>query len=132
MFLVSTPLLSGVVVVKDNLLFAFERCRSLSVDLHKGQLRESEVSSLDLHCLKLSDPLKLNCVFFENGSDKKTNEEIFSGGSEFGIGDLRGEKGSRIKFLIGKGFASYSFPEDHRLCAGIFYFEKDALKKVKK
>lgn len=128
--LVTTPLQGRVVALKDNLLFAFEKCKSLSVDLHKGQLKEAVVSSFDLHCRKSSDKdLELKCEFFETGSQKKSEEVVFSGGSELGEGELKDKKGRTIKFLIGKGFASFEDPSAHKVCVGIFLFEKEALKK---
>ena len=126
----TTPLYGGVVPLKDNLLFAFEKCKSLSVDLHKGQLIEAVVSSFDVHCKKIPDKkLDLNCEFFETGSQKKSENSIFSGGSELGEGELKDKKGRIIKFLIGKGYASFEDPSKHKACIGIFLFEKEALKQ---
>lgn len=131
-FLLLFPAVSSArpVALKDNLLFAFEKCKSLSVDLHKGQLKEAVVSSFDLHCRKSYDKdLELKCEFFETGSQKKSEEAVFSGGSELGEGELKDKKGRTIKFLIGKGFASFEDPSAHKVCVGIFLFEKEALKK---
>lgn len=128
--LFSRPTLAGVVALKDNMLFAFEKCKRLSVDLQKGQLIEAVVDSFDLHCRKIpSKPLELKCDFFATGSQKKASEAVFKGGSELGEGLLKDDKGRRIRFLIGKGFASFESPPEQKACIGIFLFEKDALKK---
>lgn len=128
--LVTTPGQAGVVSLKDNILFAFEKCKALSVDLHKGQLKEAVVSSFDLHCRKIpGKPLGLKCEFFKTGSQKKDSEAVFKGGSELGEGLLKDDKGRKIQFLIGKGFASFESPPEQKVCIGIFLFEKDALKK---
>lgn len=127
---VTTPLFGGVVALKDNLLFAFEKCKSLSVDLHKGQLKEAVVSSFDVHCRKdAAKKLELKCDFFETGSQKKSEEAVFTGGSELGEGQLKDKKGRTIKFLIGKGYASFEDPSEHKVCVGIFLFEREALKR---
>jgi hypothetical protein len=119
---------AGVVPVNDNILFAFEKCKELSVNLEKGQLRESLNSSFDLHCRK-KDKLEFQCSYFDTGSSKKLNEETFTGGSDLGVGEFKNKSGSRIKFLIGKNFASYESGKELKACAGIFIFEKDALKR---
>lgn len=129
-FLLTGPISAKPVSLKDNILFAFEKCKSLSVDLEKGQLKESIASSFDLHCRK-SDlgTLEFRCTFFDTGSDKKTNEIAFTGGSELGIAELQDGSGRIIKFLIGKKFASYESASEQKVCAGIFIFEQDALKQ---
>lgn len=119
----------SVVPLKDNILFGFEKCKSLSVDLEKGQLREAVSSSFDAHCKKKSE-MELSCIFYETGSSKKISEEIFSGGSDLGVGELKDKDGRKIRFLIGKGFASYESGPEQKVCAGIFIFEEDA-RKVK-
>ena len=130
LIILGTPAFAGVVPLKDNFLVAFERCKALSVDLEKGQLREAVVSSLDLHCMKVpGEPLQMKCDFFENQASKKTTESLFTGGSELGVASFADKQGNRIKFLIGKGFASFESSEENKVCAGIYLFEKDALKK---
>lgn len=120
----------AAVPLKDNVLFAFEKCKALSVDLEKGQLREAVSSSFDLHCMKSADaPLALKCYYFDAGSNKKLKEETFTGGSDLGVAELRESSGKVIKFLIGKNFASYESGPEQKVCAGIYLFEKDALKK---
>lgn len=131
-FLFFTPTLSfsKAVALKDNILFAFEKCKSLSVDLHKGQLKEAVVSSFDVHCRQIPDkPLEQRCGFFEPGSQKESSHSTFTGGSELGEGKLEDQKGRIIRFLIGKGYASFEDPSQHKACIGIFIFEKEALKK---
>ena len=130
LFTLGAQAFAGVVPLKDNFLIAFEKCKVLSVDLEKGQLREAVVSSLDLHCLKVAgEPLQVRCDFFENQAHQKTDESTFTGGSELGVASLKDRNGRKIKFLIGKGFASFESPEENKVCAGIYLFEKDALKK---
>ncbi|MFP5386230.1 MAG: hypothetical protein ACLGHN_09135 [Bacteriovoracia bacterium] len=130
-FLILTaPAMAGVVPLKDNFLVAFEKCKSLSVNLERGQLKEAVVSSFDLHCMKVSgEPFQMKCEFFENQTDKKTEESLFTGGSELGVAAFSDKQGRKIKFLIGKQFASFESPEENKVCAGIYLFEKDALKK---
>ena len=120
----------GAVPLKDNILFGFEKCKSLSVDLEKGQLKETVTSSFDVHCRKKGD-LELECTFYETGSSKKLSQENFTGGSDLGVGELKDIKGRKIRFLIGKNFASYESGSEQKVCIGIHIFEKDAM-KVKK
>lgn len=122
------------VPLKDNVLFAFEKCKSLSVDLEKGQLKETAVAPpFDLHCAKVKDePNALKCFYFDPGSDKKLSEETFTGGSELGAAELKDKAGTKIRFLIGKNYASYENPVDHKVCVGIYLFEQEAIKKAKK
>ena len=128
--LLTTSVQARVVSLKDNLLFAFEKCKSLSVDLHKGQLIEAVSSSFDVVCKKVPNkPKDFSCEFFEAGSSKKSSESVFTGGSELGEGSLKDKNGKHIRFLIGKGFASFQNPQEHTACIGIFLFEKEALKK---
>lgn len=116
--------------IKDNLLFAFEKCKSLSVNLEKGQLNEISISSFDLHCRKSPEKsLEFKCDYFDAGSNKKVGQEVFNGGSNLGEAELISKDDKKIKFLIGKGFASYESGSEHKVCAGIFIFEQDALKQ---
>lgn len=118
------------VPLSDNVLFAFEKCKTLSVDLEKGLLKESPADAFDIHCQKISDnPKGLKCSFFEQGSTKKIMEDIFTGGSELGAAELTDKNNRKIRFLIGKNFASYESGSELKACAGIHIFEKDALKK---
>jgi hypothetical protein len=120
---------SAAVPLRDNILFAFERCKALSVDLEKGLLKEVPVTSFDLHCKKIDDKLDYQCTFFPTGSNKQSKQEQFTGGSELGVAELGNPLGSKIKFLIGKKYASYESGSEQKVCAGIFIFEQDALKQ---
>ena len=116
--------------MRDNILFAFEKCKELGIDLDKGQLKESKSSSFDMVCHKISNlELEFNCDYFETGSRLKLSSESFIGGSDLGIAELKSKSGKRLKFLIGKQFASYESSLDHKVCIGIYLFEQDALKK---
>jgi hypothetical protein len=118
------------VSVKDNILFAFEKCKSLSVDLQRGQLIEAPSASFDLVCKKINGKeFDFFCEYFDTGSTKKIAEEKFHGGSNLGQADLKSSKGGRLRFLIGRNFAAYESPTDLKVCVGFYLFEKDALKK---
>lgn len=121
---------ADTVPLSDNILFGFEKCKKLSVDLEKGLLKEAVISSFDIHCRKNpAENIQFECTFFETGSNKKTKVQNFWGGSDLGRGELIDKKGSKIKFLIGKNFASFESGPDQEVCAGIFIFEKAALKQ---
>lgn len=121
---------ADAVPLKDNILFAFERCKTLSVNLEKGQLAETVTSSFDLHCKQSENkPLEFTCAMYDAGSDKKLSESIFTGGSNLGKAELNDNQGRKLQFLIGKSFASYQSGPEQRVCAGIFIFERDALKQ---
>ncbi len=121
---------SDTVPLNDNILFAFEKCKTLSVDLNKGQLKEEVAPSFDMHCRKIAPlSLELSCDFFENSSSRKMESTKFTGGSDLGVGVLRDGGSRKISFLIGKKFASFESDVDKKVCVGIFIFEKDALKK---
>ncbi len=121
---------ADAVPLKDNILFAFERCKTLSVNLEKGQLAETVTSSFDLHCKQTEGkPLEFICAMYDAGADKKLSESVFTGGSNLGKAELNDNEGRKLQFLIGKGFASYQSGFDQRVCAGIFIFERDALKQ---
>lgn len=121
---------ADVVPLKDNILFAFERCKTLAVNLEKGQLAETVTSSFDLHCKQnVSSPLEFSCDTFDTGSNKKLSQAVFTGGSNLGKAELNDKAGRKIEFLIGKGFASYQSGPEQKVCAGIFIFERDALKQ---
>lgn len=128
---ISFSVFAKPVAIKDNILFGFEKCKELNVDLEKGQLIEAKTSSFDLHCKKISgEKFNFKCSFFETGSSNKFHEAIFTGGSNLGIGELKDNEGQKINFVIGKTFASYeSGTRGNKVCAGVFIFEKDALKQ---
>ena len=130
-FFISSSLLAApVVAFKDNILLAFEKCKTLSVELSKGQLIEARADSFDLVCRKnAGNQYEFMCDYFDTGSSKKISEEKFAGGSNLGSAELKSPRGTKIRFLIGKGFASYEAPEDFKVCLGFYLFEQDALKK---
>lgn len=126
----STLFAADVVPLKDNVLFAFERCKTLAVNLEKGQLAETVTSSFDLHCKQSADnSLEYTCATFDTGSNKKLSEAIYTGGSNLGKASLKDNQGREIEFLIGKGFAAFKSGPEQKVCAGIFIFERDALKQ---
>lgn len=132
LFFITTSSLFAAVPLSDNILFAFEKCRALSVDLKKGQLKEEILDPFDIHCQKIpDDKLSLKCTSFEATSNKKISENVYSGGSDLGVGELKDSEGRKIHFILGKGFAAYDSPNEHKVCIGIYLFEKDALKKAK-
>ena len=126
----STLFAADVVPLKDNVLFAFERCKTLAVNLEKGQLAETVTSSFDLHCKQSPEnSLEYTCATFDTGSNKKLSESNYTGGSNLGKASLKDNQGREIEFLIGKGFASFKSGPEQKVCAGIFIFERDALKQ---
>jgi hypothetical protein len=130
LLIIFSTAVSATVPLSDNILFGFEKCKTLSVDLEKGLLKETPVAAFDIHCQQQSsDKLKLDCSFFEFGSNKKKHHHVFSGGSELGEAHLKDNMGNEIRFLIGKKFASYHSVSEQKVCAGIFIFERDALKQ---
>ena len=131
LFLTLTSSSASVVMpLNDNVLFAFEKCKTLSVNLEKGQLVEAVVPSFDLHCRKnRTNPLEFLCDYFETGSSTHLKQEKFFGGSFLGKVDLSDSSGKKIQLLVGKNFASYQSGPDQKVCAGIFIFEQDALKR---
>lgn len=127
-FILSFP--SYAAPIRDNILFAFDKCKELAADLEKGQLKESLQSSFDLVCKKkVKNDLDFDCEYFETGSQTKLLSESFSGGSDLGVAELKSKSGKMLKFLIGKSFASFESPSDYKICVGIYLFEQDALKK---
>lgn len=116
------------VPIRDNLLFAFDKCKSLSVDVEKGQLKEVPELGFDLHCKKTGEK-EFKCEYFEPSSSKKQKDENFTGESDLGIAELKNTSGTKIKFLIGKNFASFESASELKACIGIYLFEQEALKK---
>ncbi len=126
----TTSVYAGVVPLKDNILFAFESCKTLSVDLQKGRLNVTVAPAFDLHCHQTREnKLEFKCDTFEGSSNKKLVSETYKGGSDLGEAELKSIKGTKIKFLIGKTFASFESALENKTCAGIFIFEQDALKQ---
>lgn len=116
------------VPLRDNILFAFEKCKTLNLDVEKGQLKETIEPSFDLHCKK-SNEREFKCDYFGASSNKKEKEETFSGDSDLGVAELKSTAGKKIKFLIGKNYATYESGPELKACVGIYLFEQDALKK---
>ncbi len=128
--LFTVPAMAGAVPLTDNVLFAFEKCRSLSADLLKGQLWEAPAAAFDDQCVKSSEKKdELDCAFFDPGSTKAISKETFTGGSDLGEAELKDKHGRKMKFLIGKNFASYESGPVLKACVVIYIFEKDALKQ---
>lgn len=127
----AVPAIAGAVPLKDNVLFGFDKCKALSVDLNKGQLTEAVASSFDMVC-KIKTGPELNCDYFETGSSKKIATGVFTGGSELGEAELKDKEGRKIRFLIGKNFASFESGPEQKVCIGIYLFEQDAIKKSKR
>lgn len=128
-FIVSNTF-AAPVAMTDNVLFGFEKCKSLSVDLTKGLLIEAPSASFDMHCKK-ETAMDFVCDYFETGGNTKIHQEKFTGGSDLGAANLESKNGKKIKFLIGKKFASYESGPEQKVCIGIYIFEKDALKRKK-
>ncbi len=119
--------------VQDNILFAFDRCKSLSVDLKTGNWQEKFAPSFDIHCRKSADEkLQFVCDFFATDSSKKIVQEFYKGGSDLGAAELTGPERKTIKFLLGHKYASFESPSEKKTCAGIYLFEQEALKKKNK
>lgn len=123
------PAFAGVPLT-DNVLFAFEKCKSLSVDLEKGTLKEAPSVAFDVRCEKIPDTKEdLSCSFYDQGSSKALSKESFMGSSDLGVAELKDKTGKKMKFLIGKNYASYESGSEQKVCIGIYIFEKDALKR---
>lgn len=119
--------------LKDSVLFAFERCKSLEVDLEYGKLKELIKPPFDVHCKKINDSNtnELNCVFYNPQNNKILKEEIFTGDSDLGSAELKNINSSKINFLIGKKFASFRSFNENIVCIGFYLFEQEAIKKKK-
>lgn len=123
------PAFAGVPLT-DNVLLAFEKCKSLSVDLEKGQLKEAPAAAFDVRCEKVPETKEdLICSFYDPGSSKVLGKEPFTGTSDLGVAEIKDKTGKKMKFLIGKSYASYESGPEQKVCIGIFIFEKDALKR---
>lgn len=118
------------VPLKDNLLFGFEKCKILTVDLQKGQLIEASAPGFDVVCKKKTD-LEFSCDYFDTGSSRVLKTETFKGGSDLGAGELTSAAGDKLRFLIGKTYAAFEAGPEKKVCVGIYLFEQDALKKTR-
>lgn len=124
----------------DNILFAFDKCRTFNLDLKKTAIVEVESRPFDIHCVQANTDKKLfKCDYFDTATNKKGDLENMSGGKSGMLGILSSKGGTSIRFSIEKGSASFQAPittadgseNSHKLCVGIFLFEKDALKRKK-
>jgi hypothetical protein len=141
-FLISLSTFAAEVPVKDNILFAFEKCKSLSVDLNTGLLKENNEKAFDIHCkMKSSDEMEFTCDFFDPGSDQKQSVELLRGGKDKNnVGTLRNAYGTFLRLYFEKSSAQYEtsiISDDGRsygkkVCSGIYILEKEALKKKTK
>ena len=134
--LISSALADEIKPLDDNILFAFDKCKSITVDLNKTVLVEEVTAPFDIHCVNNeSDKFQFKCDFFDAGSDKKKSLETLTGGRLVKMGDLSNKGGTKIAFSFEKGSASFQTPleKSHgmKVCAGIFLLEKDAKKRKK-
>lgn len=91
---------------------------------------EAKAPSFDLVCKKSElHELDFSCDFFDTGSTKKIAQEKYTGGSNLGVAELKSSGGSKIRFLIGKNFATFESPSEFKICLGFYLFEQEALKK---
>ena len=138
-FILMTSAFAAEVPFGDNILFAFEKCKTLTVDLKSGTLTEAQVDAFDLHCkVKGKDQMEYTCESFDTGSDKKTGLELLRGGKDKNnIGTLRNAGGGTIRLNVEKNTAQYEtltmdevgIAYGRKMCVGIYLYEKEALKK---
>lgn len=123
--------------IQDNVLFAFERCQSLSVDLKKAGITSTNLPGFDMHC-KSGSGLEFKCDYIDIKTNKHGQLEVFNGGKTGSKVVLTSKGGSSLKFLIGQQSAYYETSlsdneqiQGKKICSGIFLLEKDALKLKK-
>lgn len=137
--LLSSVEASDVLPLEDNMLFAFERCQTLTVDLKKGSLQSAAAPGFDIHCTNVpSNKLEYKCDYIDMKTNRKMQLEVLSGGKQDSNVNLASKGGTRIKFILGQQSAFYETPladneliQGSKVCAGIFLMEKEALKKKK-
>ena len=137
--LIAPVFASDVQPLGDNILFAFERCQTLSVDLKKAGLQVATVPGFDMHCvMNSSNVLEFKCDYIDVVTNKKMQLEVMSGGKKGSNVSLMSKGGTTIKFVIGNQNAYYMTAltdnesiQGSKVCSGIFLFEKEALKKKK-
>lgn len=125
--------------LEDNILFAFERCQTLTVDLKKGGLQSATVPAFDIHCVNVpANNLEFKCDYIDVTTNKKMQLEVLNGGKKDSKVFLSSKGGTKIKFILGNQGAYYETPlsdneviQGSKVCSGIFLMEKDALKKKK-
>lgn len=124
----------------DSILFAFDKCRTITVNLDKLALEESNSPAFDIHCVNDSlNKLNFKCLFYDPGSNIKRSQEALQGGKIEKRGELSNQGGTRLYFSLEKGTAAFDSPlasspkenPSRKICAGVFIFEKDALKRKK-
>ena len=129
-----------VEALNDNLLFAFDKCRTFNLNLKKTAIEEAHSRPFDLHCVQANTDKKLfKCDYFDTASNKKGDLENLTGGKVGKLGTLTSKGGTSIRFSLEKGSASYEviipsedgLENSRKLCVGIFLFEKEALKRKK-
>ena len=137
--LLVTSAFAAEVPFGDNILFAFEKCKTLTVDLKSGTLTEAQLDAFDLHCrVRGKDQMEYTCESFDPGSEKKIALELLRGGKDKNnIGTLRNVGGGSIRVNLEKNTAQYETPTmdevgiayGRKMCVGIYLYEKEALKK---
>ncbi|WP_408098644.1 hypothetical protein ACJVC5_06955 [Peredibacter sp. HCB2-198] len=137
LFLTSAVFAAEVGPLQDNVLFAFERCQSLSVDLKKGGIMSTDLPGFDMHC-KATIGLEFKCDYIDIKTNKRAQLEVFNGGKNGSRVALSSKGGSSLKFLLGNQSAYYETPltdseniSGRKVCSGIFLLEKDARKHKK-
>lgn len=120
----------------DNVLFAFDKCKVLYIDQQKPIIKTVDGPGFDIHCKESFGPkTQFKCDFFDTQSNKKTAQEALQGGRTDKVAQLTNAGGTRIDLSLKEGTAAYTSPLNNswgtRVCAGIFIFEKEALKRKK-
>ncbi|MGE3608375.1 MAG: hypothetical protein AB7I27_02215 [Bacteriovoracaceae bacterium] len=120
--------------IGDNFLIAFDKCRSLAVNLKNGQLGEVQSSPFDLYCkVARFDAV---CDFFHPGENKRFDTRTFNGGLNYELGRFSHEH-QAIRFDVKTKFAYFEGTPDlkgtkfegKKVCSGVFILEKEAKKK---
>ena len=137
LFLTSAVYAAEVEPLQDNVLFAFERCQSLSVDLKKPGITSNNLPGFDMHC-KSGTGLEFKCDYIDIKTNKRGQVEVFYGGKTGIKGILTSKGGTTLKFLTGQQSAYYETSltdneqiQGKKICSGIFLLEKEALKLKK-
>lgn len=120
--------------VSDNFLIAFDKCRSLAVNLKNGQVGEVHSSPFDVYC-KVSG-IDATCDYFQPRETKRFESRGFKGGLNAETGIFKDES-QMIKFDIKTNFAYFEGTPDlkgtkfqgKKICSGVFIFEREARKK---
>lgn len=121
-------------VVHDNFLIAFDKCRSLAVNLKNGQVGEVHSSAFDVYC-KING-IDATCDYFQPGETKRFESKGLKGGLDGETGIFKDDK-QMIKFDTKTNFAYFEGTPDlkgtkfqgKKICSGVFIFEREARKK---